>query len=219
MCDLHDHSDQCSRLFSMVDPGAALEAVDSLPRFWRADWKSFTFYQCLKEYDDCLGGGIVGSGNGTAAAANATFEQQQRDAKAAQVALDRENEEQERAEQSKTLLRKAKGAGNLIFVLIVHSCCNSILGAYIIQIPCLFFPINNDHYGTSVRVRFRSTLGLQDQHPSFWCLNTLMYYTDDTYPVTDEHGVNQTGIPTTPETEFISATTRTSGTALPSYGG
>ena len=118
MCDLHDHSDQCSRLFSMVDPGAALEAVDSLPRFWRADWKSFTFYQCLKEYDDCLGGGIVGSGNGTTAAANATFEQQQRDAKAAQVALDRENEEQERAEQSKTLLRKAKGAGNLIFVLI-----------------------------------------------------------------------------------------------------
>ena len=38
--------------FPMVDPGAALEAVDSLPRFWRADWKSFTFYQCLKEYDE-----------------------------------------------------------------------------------------------------------------------------------------------------------------------
>ena len=101
--------------FPMVDPGAALEAVDSLPRFWRADWKSFTFYQCLKEYDDCLGGGIVGSGNGTAAAANATFEQQQRDATAAQVVLDREKEEQERLEQSKTLLRKAKGAGK--------SCC------------------------------------------------------------------------------------------------
>jgi hypothetical protein len=101
--------------FPMVDPGAALEAVDSLPRFWRADWKSFTFYQCLKEYDDCLGGGIVGSGNGTAAAANATFEQQQRDATAAQVVLDREKAEQERLEQSKTLLRKAKGAGK--------SCC------------------------------------------------------------------------------------------------
>ena len=78
-------------------------------------------------------------------------------------------------------------------------------------------------HGTSVRVRFRSTSGTsQEKHqPSFWCLSTLMYYTDTTYPVTNEAGINQTGIPTTTtangSTTIASATTRTSGTALPSY--
>jgi hypothetical protein len=90
---------------------------------------------------------------------------------------------------------------------------------------CFFSNVfsNAPCHGTSVRVRFRSTSGTsQEKHqPSFWCLSTLMYYTDTTYPVTNEAGINQTGIPTTTtangSTTIASATTRTSGTALPSY--
>ena len=42
-----------------TNAGAALNQVDSLEGFWRADWTSYQFFPCLKEYNDCIGGGII----------------------------------------------------------------------------------------------------------------------------------------------------------------
>ena len=112
--DVQSRCIDCPNGADCTSPGAALTAVNALPNYWRADWKSHEFFPCLKEFQDCIGGGII---------TNITLQNQNHTntTNSTQQAMEVEKTRQAkemakmaaaaaRLEEAKQLLRKNKGA-------------------------------------------------------------------------------------------------------------